>query len=127
MRLLTGANNFAIIWILPPLFKCPGRDSKPFHGPFISDPDADEENQKKKGSDQYDPLFKIKPLFEDLVPSCKTFYQPDRHITIHERVVATKDPVDLKQDVERNSPKCGYKLFVLTDSLSGYTWACLFT
>ncbi|KAF7650463.1 hypothetical protein LDENG_00125800 [Lucifuga dentata] len=88
----------------------------------LCDPETDEQNQTKKGTDQYDPLVKIKPLYDELLSSCKRFYQPHRHIAIDERMVAVKAPIGLKQHMKRKLTNWRYKLFVLADSLSGYTW-----
>uniref|UniRef100_A0A8C4RLY1 PiggyBac transposable element-derived protein domain-containing protein n=1 Tax=Erpetoichthys calabaricus TaxID=27687 RepID=A0A8C4RLY1_ERPCA len=88
----------------------------------LCDPSDDKKNQQKKGTDGFDCLFKVKHLHDELVSSCKSFYQPDRHLSIDERMVATKARIGLKQYVKNKAAKWGYKLFVLADSISGYTW-----
>lgn len=47
-----------------------------------------EENQKKKGTSQYDWLFKIKPLYSQIVNGCNSLFQPGWEITIHKKMVA---------------------------------------
>uniref|UniRef100_A0A8C6UI16 PiggyBac transposable element-derived protein domain-containing protein n=1 Tax=Neogobius melanostomus TaxID=47308 RepID=A0A8C6UI16_9GOBI len=44
----------------------------------LSDPEEDEENERKKGTPDYDRLFKIKPLYTEIVTACKSFYQPQK-------------------------------------------------
>uniref|UniRef100_A0AAR2LHE2 PiggyBac transposable element-derived protein domain-containing protein n=1 Tax=Pygocentrus nattereri TaxID=42514 RepID=A0AAR2LHE2_PYGNA len=44
----------------------------------LSDPQEDEENMKKKGTPAYDKLFKIKPLYTDILSACRSFFQPRR-------------------------------------------------
>lgn len=78
---------------------------------------GDEENQQKRGTDEYDPLYKVKPLYTDLITACKTFY----HLSIDERMVATKVHIVLKQYMKAKPTRWGYKLFVLADSVTVYT------
>uniref|UniRef100_A0A8C6T1I6 PiggyBac transposable element-derived protein domain-containing protein n=1 Tax=Neogobius melanostomus TaxID=47308 RepID=A0A8C6T1I6_9GOBI len=76
----------------------------------LCDPEEDEKNESKKGTPEYDKLFKIQPFYTELVDACKAHFQPHRNICVHERKAAKK-PL-----------KCGYRLFALADSLTGYTW-----
>ncbi|XP_062262495.1 piggyBac transposable element-derived protein 4-like [Platichthys flesus] len=75
----------------------------------------DAANEKKRGTAAYDRLSKIKPLYEEMREACKRNYQPRQDIVIDERMVSSKASTGLPS-------KKGYRLFVLADSTSGYTW-----
>lgn len=87
----------------------------------INDPAVETANDLKKGTPGYDKLCRIKPLYEQILAACYTFFHPYQHISVDERMVATKARIGLKRYVRNKPTKWGIKLFVLADSSCGYT------
>ena len=85
----------------------------------ISDPDQDVISRNAAIPDK---LYKIKPLYTDLVANCRKYFSPGRQIAIDERMVKSKARVSIKQYIKLKPVKWGFKLFVLADSKTGYTW-----
>ncbi|XP_053187732.1 piggyBac transposable element-derived protein 4-like [Scomber japonicus] len=86
----------------------------------LSSPDDDEANDKRKGTDDYDRLCKVKPMYSQIREMCRAYFHPRQHISIKERMVKAR--LNLRQYMKDKPTKCGYKLFVLADSSTGYIW-----
>ncbi|XP_028279403.1 piggyBac transposable element-derived protein 4-like [Parambassis ranga] len=84
----------------------------------MSDPDKDVDNDKKKGTPEYDKLFRVRPLLDTLTTACKSCYHPRQNISVDERMVAHTGMTQYMRD---KPTKWGFKLFVLADSSNGYT------
>lgn len=80
---------------------CSDTDSFSYLGTYTSNPEEDALNDRKKGTEDYDRLYRL-------------------HLAVDERMVATKAKIGLKQYIKNNPTKWGIKLFVLADS-NGYT------
>ncbi|KAJ8367959.1 hypothetical protein SKAU_G00079870 [Synaphobranchus kaupii] len=74
-----------------------------------------------RGTDRYDRFFRLRPLIDEVVAACRSFYQPRQQLSIDERMVATKARIGFKQYMKAKPTKWGFKLFVLSDACNGYT------
>ncbi|XP_067101180.1 piggyBac transposable element-derived protein 4-like [Osmerus mordax] len=78
----------------------------------------DEANKQRIGTEAFDCLSKIKPLYHEIREACKRNYHPDQEIAIDARTVH----IGGKQYLKNEPVRGGYKVFVLVDSKSGYMW-----
>uniref|UniRef100_A0A8C2KIB2 PiggyBac transposable element-derived protein domain-containing protein n=1 Tax=Cyprinus carpio TaxID=7962 RepID=A0A8C2KIB2_CYPCA len=86
----------------------------------ISDPMEDAENDKKRGTEEYDCLHRVQPLLDIMRNRCMSIYHPRQQISVDERMIATKARISFRQYMKAKPTKWGIKLFVLAD-VNGYT------
>ncbi|XP_026158718.1 activating transcription factor 7-interacting protein 1 isoform X2 [Mastacembelus armatus] len=87
----------------------------------MSHPDADKDNDGKRGTAAHDRLFRVRPLMDSIRLACKAIYHPRRNLAVDERMVACKANTGMTQYVKAKPTRWGFKLFVLADSSNGYT------
>lgn len=87
----------------------------------MSHPDADKENDRKRGTSEHDRLLRVRPLMDTIRLACKSIYHPRRNLAVDERMVACKAHTGMTQYMKAKPTKWGFKLFVLADSSNGYT------
>ncbi|XP_062393486.1 piggyBac transposable element-derived protein 4-like [Sardina pilchardus] len=72
--------------------------------------------------DERDKLRKVTGLLETFKVTCKALYQPFQHVAVDERMVKSKHRSGIQQYIKNKPTKWGIKLWVLADSLNGYTY-----
>jgi len=78
----------------------------------VVDPDEEDEEDK---------LRKVSGFLQFLKQKCKDLYQPFQHVAVDERMVKSKHRSGIRQCIKNKPTKWGIKLWVLADSLNGYT------
>ncbi|KAL1267144.1 hypothetical protein QQF64_002819 [Cirrhinus molitorella] len=87
----------------------------------ISHPDADKDNDRKRGTSEHERLFRVRPLMDTIRHACKAIYHPRKNLAVDERMVACKANTGMTQYMKAKPTRWGFKLFVLADSSNGYT------
>lgn len=80
----------------------------------ISDPEKNEENEQKKGTEDYDHLHRVRPLMKMICTNSKAIYHPRQHISVDERMVGTKARLGIKQYMKAKPTKWGLKFFCVS-------------
>lgn len=81
---------------------------------------ADASKQKKRGEDGYDALYKVRPLIDKTSETFAKYYSPKRELAIDEMMVGTRCRVHFLQYIPKKPTKWGIKIFVNSESCSGY-------
>lgn len=71
---------------------------------YISDPEKDAANDRKNGTVDYD-IHRVRPLLDMMKNRCMTNYHPKQHISVDERMAATKARVAIKQYMKAKPTK----------------------
>ena len=69
-----------------------------------------------------DALKKVRYLVDHMKTSCKRLFQPFEHVAIDERMVKSKARFPMRQYIRDKPTKWGFKLWVIADSSTGYTY-----
>ena len=80
----------------------------------------DNANNNPFGQPGHDPLFKVRKLFDLILPKFETEYNIHQHCSIDEAVIPYKGRLSFKQYMKDKPTKWGIKVFVLADSTNGY-------
>ena len=72
--------------------------------------------------DKDDKLRKVASFVDMFKQLCRSLYQPSQHVAIDERMVRSKHRSGIRQYIRDKPVKWGIKLWVLADSMNGYTY-----
>lgn len=75
-----------------------------------------------------DKLTRVRSLLEHVESISQSLFQPYESVSVDERMVASKHQYSGIRQFIRDKPiRFGLKLWVLADSITGYTYAFLYT
>ncbi|XP_045474894.1 piggyBac transposable element-derived protein 4-like [Harmonia axyridis] len=80
----------------------------------------DNEKCPKKGTSNFDKLYKLRPLIEHLNEKFRDLFSPSRELSIDESMVGFKGRSGLKQYMPMKPVKRGFKIWVMTCARTGY-------
>ena len=80
----------------------------------------DNDNTVPRGQDGYDPIFKLRPMYEHFRTQFDELYYPGENIAIDEGMVAWRGHLSFRVYMPDKPDKFGVKLFMLCDSSNGY-------
>lgn len=81
---------------------------------------VDSSQQRKKGEEGYDPLFKVRSLIDHLSAVFPRYYQPGRQLAVDEMMIGTRCRISFLQYLPKKPVKFGIKVFVNSESKTGY-------
>jgi hypothetical protein len=80
----------------------------------------DNTNYIPRGQDNFDPLFKVRPIYDVANQRFLSTYTPKQHISIDEGMVPWRGRLSFRQYIPNKPDKFGMKLYILCDSSNGY-------
>lgn len=78
--------------------------------------------QPKKNEPAYDPLYKLRPLIDRVAVRFQQTYRPGENITVDEGMCKFRGRLVFKQYMPQKPSKYGVKLYMLSESATGYIW-----
>ena len=75
-----------------------------------------------KGEPGYDPLYKLRPFVDPLIANFKAAFNLGHEIAVDEGMIGFKGRLWFLQYMPKKPTKWGMKAFVLSDSVTGYTY-----
>jgi hypothetical protein len=81
---------------------------------------SDSNLQPARTEHAYDPIYKIKPLFDIVRPTYQQWYIPERELSIDESMIKFKGRLSFRQYMPNKPIKWGIKVWAECESTSGY-------
>ena len=81
---------------------------------------VDSTKQAKKEEIGYDPLFKVRPVIDQILDCCKKYYQPGQELSIDEMMIGTRCRIFFLQYMPKKPAKFGVKVWVNAETKTGY-------
>lgn len=91
----------------------------------ITQPNADKENDRKRGTAEHDRLFRVKPLMDTICHAFKDICHPRRNFAVDERMVACKTNTGMTQHMKAKPARCAFKFFLHSHQMDTvWTFQC---
>ena len=81
---------------------------------------VDSTKQAKKEEIGYDPLFKVRPVIDQILDCCKKYYQPGQELSIDEMMIGTRCRISFLQYMPKKPTKFGVKVWVNAETKTSY-------
>ncbi|XP_005091401.1 piggyBac transposable element-derived protein 4 [Aplysia californica] len=80
----------------------------------------DSTKMPNRGEENYDPLFKLRPLLDTVRTACGSSYKPGRNISIDEAMIGFNGRLHFKQYIRNKPTKWGIKVWCVAEAETGY-------
>lgn len=70
--------------------------------------------------DKTDKIYKVRPMLNDLLQKFRHYYKPNKHLSLDEGMIPTKNRLAIKQYIKDKPTKWGIKSFMLCEGDTGY-------
>ena len=79
-----------------------------------------QQKELKRREPNYDHLFKIRPVLNDVLDKARDTYETSKNISIDEGMIAFKGRLAFRQYMPAKPTKYGIKVWMAADSSNGY-------
>ena len=76
--------------------------------------------QPTRDSENYDPLFKVRPFLDHVRHNCLSLYKPQRQLSVDEAMVGFRGRLGFKQYMKDKPTAWGLKIWCCAESKTGY-------
>ena len=80
----------------------------------------DTSNTPGRDDPNYDPLYKMRPMIDLILPKLKDNYKPGENLSVDEGMIGFKGRVHFRQYMPAKPTKWGNKVWQICESDSGY-------
>ena len=80
----------------------------------------DSSRMPPRGSDNYDPLYKVRPAIDVVRNACSSVYKPERNLSVDEAMIKFTGRLSFKQYLPKKPNKYGIKVWCCAEADSGY-------
>lgn len=88
---------------------------------------ADSSMEPKRGTNGFDPLYKVRPWLSGLLTNSQSMFNPGKHVSIDEMDISFKGRSAYKSRVKfKRRAGDGFLNYALCDPACGYTWSFFF-